>query len=126
ACAGHTFHLQDLERLSGWGYGRVTSALWPALEGELVVPVDGAYRPAQALGSVGDMALDAAYRFLHDRVQQASYERISPEQRVLAHLEIGRRLRARYRDDGGTTPQFLELMRHLNLCATRLDSAAER
>ncbi len=101
ACAGHTFHLQDLERLSGWGYARVTSALWPALAGELVVPVDGAYRPAQALGGAGEMALDAAYRFLHDRVQQASYERISPEQRVLAHLEIGRRLWARYREEGG-------------------------
>jgi predicted ATPase/signal transduction histidine kinase/FixJ family two-component response regulator len=126
ACAGHTFHLQDLERLSEWERARVTGALWPALEAELVVPVDGAYRPAQALGGIGEVALDAAYRFLHDRVQQASYERISPEQRVLAHLEIGRRLQARYRAEGGTTQQFLELVRHLNLGAARLESAEER
>ncbi|MDI1482939.1 AAA family ATPase [Polyangium sp. y55x31] len=126
ACAGHTFHLQDLERLSGWERARVTGALWPALDAELVVPVDGAYRPAQALGGIGDVALDAAYRFLHDRVQQASYERISPEQRILAHLEIGRRLRARHRAEGGTAQQFLELVRHLNLGSARLESAEER
>ncbi|MDC0742541.1 AAA family ATPase [Polyangium mundeleinium] len=126
ACAGHTFHLQDLTRLSGWERTPVTGALWPALDAELVVPVDGAYRPAQALGSIGDVALDAAYRFLHDRVQQASYERISPEQRVLAHLEIGRRLRARHRAEGGTAQQFLELVRHLNLGSARLESVEER
>ncbi|WP_437298915.1 protein kinase domain-containing protein [Sorangium sp. So ce426] len=125
ACAGHTFHLHDLERLSGWEPARVTGALWPALQEELVVPVDGAYRPAQALGGVGDGALDASYRFLHDRVQQASYERISPEQRVLAHLEIGRRLWARYRAEGGTAQQFLELARHMNQGSARLTSAEE-
>ncbi|WP_437990518.1 AAA family ATPase [Sorangium sp. So ce145] len=126
ACAGHTFHLHDLERLSGWERARVTGALWPALDTELVVPVDGAYRPAQALGVIGAAAMDAAYRFLHDRVQQASYERISPEQRVLAHLEIGRRLEARHRAEGGTAQQFLELVRHLNLGAARLESVEER
>ena len=131
ACAGHTFHLQDLERLSGWERVRVTAALWPALQEELVVPVDGAYRPAQALGGVGvggviEGSLDATYRFLHDRVQQASYERISPEQRVLAHLEIGRRLWTRHRAEGGTGQQLLELARHLNLGAARIESEPER
>jgi len=126
ACAGHTFHLQDLERLSGWERARVTGALWSALQEELVVPVDGSYRPAQALGGMREGALDASYRFLHDRVQQASYERISPEQRVLAHLEIGRRLWTRYRAEGGTAQQLLELARHMNLGAGRLESAEER
>ncbi|MDI1430131.1 AAA family ATPase [Polyangium sorediatum] len=126
ACAGHTFHLQDLERLSGWERARVTAALWPALQEELVVPVDGAYRPAQALGEVGAGTLDASYRFLHDRVQQASYERISPEQRVLAHLEIGRRLWARYRAEGGTAQQLLELARHMNQGSARITDAEER
>ncbi|WP_437821025.1 AAA family ATPase [Sorangium sp. So ce1078] len=126
ACAGHTFHLHDLERLSGWERARVTGALWPAMQEELVVPADGAYRPAQALGQVGEGALDAEYRFLHDRVQQASYERVPPEQRVLAHLEIGRRLWARHRTAGGTPQQLLELVRHLNLGSARMDSADER
>ncbi|WP_437603845.1 AAA family ATPase [Sorangium sp. So ce590] len=126
ACAGHTFHLHDLERLSGWERARVTGALWPALQEELLVPADGAYRPAQALGQVGDGALDAEYRFLHDRVQQASYERAPPEQRVLAHLEIGRRLWARHRTQAGTPQQLLELVRHLNLGSSRMDAVDER
>jgi len=122
ACAGHVFHLEDLERLSGWDPARVTAALWPALREELVVPASGAYRPAQALGEVGAGALDAVYRFLHDRVQQASYERIPPEQRIVAHLEIGRRLRERYRSEGGSPQQLLELTRHLDLGAARIAS----
>jgi predicted ATPase/signal transduction histidine kinase len=128
ACAGHKFRLEELERLSGWERARVTGALWPALREELVVPEDGAYRPAQALGEVevGERALDAEYRFLHDRVQQASYERIAPEQRVLAHLEIGRRLLGQHRSKGGTAPQLLELVRHLNLGSARMSSAEER
>ncbi|WP_441286264.1 AAA family ATPase [Sorangium sp. KYC3313] len=138
ACAGHTFHLHDLERLSGWERARVTGALWPALREELVVPADGAYRTAQALGEAGagagtgagagagKGALDAEYRFLHDRVQQASYERAPPAQRVLAHLEIGRRLWARHRTQGGTPQELLELVRHLNLGSARMDSADER
>ena len=126
ACAGHAFHLEDLERLSGWEPARVTAALWPALREELVVPASGAYRPAQALGEVGAGALDASYRFLHDRVQQASYERIPPEQRTLAHLEIGRRLRERYRSEGGSPQQLLELTRHLNLGSARITSIEER
>jgi PAS domain S-box-containing protein len=126
ACAGHAFHLDDLERLSGWEPARVTAALWPALREELVVPASGAYRPAQALGEVGAGALDASYRFLHDRVQQASYERVPPEQRIVAHLEIGRRLRERYRSEGGTPQQLLELVRHLDLGSSRIASTEER
>ncbi|WP_437282881.1 AAA family ATPase [Sorangium sp. So ce375] len=136
ACAGHAFHLHDLERLSGWERARVTGALWPALQEELVVPADGAYRTAQALGEVGagagagagagEGAPDAEYRFLHDRVQQACYERAPPAQRVLAHLEIGRRLWARHRTQGGAPQELLELVRHLNLGSARMDSAGER
>ncbi len=126
ACTGHQFPLRELERLSGWTRGQVSAALWPALHEELVVPVDGAYRPAQALVGVGAAGLDAEYRFLHDRVQQASYERISVELRVCAHLEIGRRLLFQYREGGGTTQQLLTLVRHLNLGAERMTAAAER
>jgi signal transduction histidine kinase len=126
ACAGHAFQLEDLERLSGWARPRLTGALWPALQEELVVPVSGAYRSAQALGDAGAGALDASFRFLHDRVQQASYERISPEQRSVAHLEIGRRLRELYLRSGGTPQLLLELARHLNLGSGRMASAEER
>jgi predicted ATPase/signal transduction histidine kinase/ActR/RegA family two-component response regulator len=126
ACAGHAFRLKEIERLSGWERERVTAALWPALREELVVPVDGGYRPAQALRGVGEGDLDAEYRFLHDRVQQASYERISPEQRGLSHLEIGRRLLGQYRSEGGRAQDLVELVRHLNLGAERMEAVEER
>jgi signal transduction histidine kinase len=126
ACAGHAFHLEDLERLSGCDRARVTADLWPALREELVVPASNAYRPAQALGKGGAATLDAEYRFLHDRVREACYERISPEQRTLAHLKIGRQLRTTYRGEADTPAHLLELVRHLNLGSPRMESVEER
>ena len=126
ACAGHQFWLSDLGRLSGLTPGQLGTALRPALHASLVVPLDVAYRPAQALLDVDGSWLDAAYRFLHDRVQQSSYERISIEQRTAAHLEIGRRLYDAYRAEGGSTQSLLEMVRHLNLGAPQIVSEAER
>ncbi len=44
ACAGFTFRIQDLSRLSGWGPAQITAALWPALREELVVPAGAGAR----------------------------------------------------------------------------------
>lgn len=126
ACAGYQFRLSDVGRLGGSPHNQLVKALWPALEQEIVVPVDGAYRMAQAMAVTSDTTLDAEYRFLHDRVQQASYEQIPVEQRSQAHLEIGQRLKIRYRTQGGNTHDLLELTHHLNLGAKLLTRAGER
>ncbi|MDM0001093.1 AAA family ATPase [Variovorax sp. J22P240] len=51
-----------------------------------------AFRDATKAGLV--IRLDSAYRFAHDRVQEAAYELIQPALRAEVHLRIGRRLRA--------------------------------
>ncbi len=128
ACAGHKFTFAELQRLLGQDARAVSRALWPALHAGLVVPVDARYREAHAVADAAPVLLapDARYQFLHDRVQQACYERIPERERARAHLDIGRRLRTYYQANGGTAQELLELVRHLNLVTGLLESREER
>ncbi|APR75806.1 Serine/threonine-protein kinase PknA [Minicystis rosea] len=129
ACAGHSFSLEELSVLTGLGAPQVTTTLWPALVMGLVIPVDGHYREARALAQAEQAEqaeLDARYRFLHDRVQQACYERIAPERRARTHLQIGRRLQEEFDHQGGSIQKQLELVRHLNLGSGELTGETEK
>jgi predicted ATPase/serine phosphatase RsbU (regulator of sigma subunit) len=134
ACAGHTFTLGELAILSGEDISHVSRALWPALHDGMIVPVDALYREARALAEAepahgsapASRRVDARYHFSHDRVQQACYERIAEGERARAHQEIGQRLRARYEHDGGTAQELVEVLRHLDLGATTLQSDEAR
>src|SRR5262249_29037597 len=59
---------------------------------------------------------DSAYRFLHDRIQQAAYSLVPEEQRADAHLALGRVLLARLTAD--------ELAEHLFDVANQLNRGA--
>ncbi len=127
ACAGHSFALGELAVLAALPIAQVSQELWPALQMGLVIPNSGQYREVHALaGTNPHSELDASYRFLHDRVQQAFYERIMPEQRARTHLQIGRRLQTLYKEQGGSHQKLLELTRHLNLGAGALSNLDER
>jgi predicted ATPase len=76
ACLGNSAEVIKLSIALGWSEDQVHAALRPAVHQELVE------RPA------------GAYRFAHDRVQEAAYSLIPEELRTEAHLRIGRRLDA--------------------------------
>jgi predicted ATPase/signal transduction histidine kinase/DNA-binding NarL/FixJ family response regulator len=127
ACAGHRFSFGELILLSGREPAQLSLELWPALQAGLVQPGDGQYRELQALAHAGQgRELDAGYRFLHDRVQQAFYERIAPGERARTHLQIGRRLQQVFEQQGGSNQKLLELVRHLNLGVDAFADEAER
>lgn len=131
ACLGHGFSLEELSLVSGRSREQAEKEIWPALVSGLVIPEDGRYRAAHALAHAprdrgGSAGPDARYLFLHDRVQQAFYERIAGEQRARAHLQIGRRLQGVLDAEGGSPQRQIEAVRHLNLGAAALASEAER
>lgn len=127
ACSGHRFTSSELSALSGLKLADVSQQLWPALQGGLVIPSDGPYREAQALAQTSNSSeLEAGYQFLHDRVQQAFYERMPPEQRAWTHLQIGRRLQQIFERQGGSNQKLVELARHLNQGSGVLQNQRER
>jgi signal transduction histidine kinase/ActR/RegA family two-component response regulator/tRNA A-37 threonylcarbamoyl transferase component Bud32 len=127
ACAGHSFTSFELSVLAARSPSQIAKELWPALLAGLLIPSDGQYREAQALAHAAESdELDARYRFLHDRVQQAFYERIAAPHRARTHLLIGQRLEKVFERDGGSDQKLLEFVRHMNLGAAALSSEASR
>ncbi len=96
ASVGSRFDLATLAIVARLDPAAAQAALWPALAAGLVQPVDGSYKYVMA--GVDDGGFDeghaVAYRFLHDRVQQAAYLMAEPGQRAARHLGIGRLLLA--------------------------------
>src|SRR4051794_4516105 len=76
ACLGNAAEIRTLSMVFGAAEDQVRAALWPSVHQELVERTEG------------------AYRFVHDRVQEAAYSLITEEQRGHAHLQIGRLLAA--------------------------------
>jgi predicted ATPase len=68
---------------------------------------------------------DAAYKFLHDRIQQAAYTLIPEEHRADAHLRIGRVLLANMTGDQ-LAEHLFDIANHFNRGGTRLVEQDEK
>jgi predicted ATPase/signal transduction histidine kinase len=76
ACLGNVAEIATLTLVRGETEEAMHAALWEAVHAGLV------------------FRKDSAYKFLHDRIQQAAYTLIPEEQRAEVHLRIGRVLLA--------------------------------
>lgn len=90
ACFGHQFRIDSLAALCERTPTELRGDLSSAVAEGLVLPVrgrQGAVRPGETKGP-------RAYRFSHDKVQQAAYSLLPPDELPTLHLAISRRLRA--------------------------------
>ena len=107
ACLGNVADIATLAAILETSEDEVHATLWEAVQQELVE------------------RLPRAYRFVHDRVQEAAYSLIPEEGRVQAHLRIGRHLVAR-------TPQeerdeaIFEIVGQLNRGAALITAKTEQ
>lgn len=107
ACLGNIAELAMLSIVLGISEEQLHLDLWPAVCQELVEPQAG------------------AYRFVHDRFQEAAYALIPEGERAAAHLRIGRLFAAR------TPPEAIEenvfeIVSQLNRGAALITTPAER
>lgn len=85
---GNEFELNKLALVNESSIQDTAYLLWPALQSGLVLPLDEDYKYHQSPKQLER----SRYRFLHDRVQQASYNLIDSEALKPLQLTIGRLL----------------------------------
>jgi predicted ATPase/signal transduction histidine kinase/CheY-like chemotaxis protein len=125
ACIGHEFDSATMALVSGLEPAERIQGLEAALQEGVLLPLDENYRYLGS-GPTGPAAeLNARFRFLHDRVQQAAYELLDEPQRRLVHLKIGRLLRRTLGADP-SDEQIFTVTQQLNRAVTLLDDQAER
>ncbi|MBE9224226.1 AAA family ATPase [Phormidium sp. LEGE 05292] len=98
ACIGNTFSLENLAIVNEQSLLTTADDLWEALQSGLVLPLSQAYKiplfvdKEQPINWLNLEDVKIGYKFLHDRVQQASYSLIPEADKQTTHLKIGQLL----------------------------------
>ncbi|WP_375770489.1 AAA family ATPase [Archangium gephyra] len=125
ASVGSTFQLDRLVMVDDCPAEQSTHRLWQAMQAGLVVPVDDAYKYVRAEQATPEELSRVRYRFLHDRVQQAAYELLPPDERKTVHLRIGRLLLERI-PEAEREARIFELVDQLDRCVELLTDREQR
>jgi PAS domain S-box-containing protein len=107
ACMGNSAELDMLQRVYQLSLEELHGQLWEAVHGGLV------------------FRSDSAYRFLHDRVQEAAYSLIPEQSRAAAHLRIGL-LMAEHTPPSKREDAIFEIVNQLNRGAHLIGALEER
>jgi predicted ATPase/signal transduction histidine kinase len=99
ACLPGRIDLALLAKLAGEPVPETARRLWKILREGLLVPEPRERSLEPDVEATGEVeARNAAYRFVHDRVQQAAYSLLDDADRKRVHLAIGRQLLETLRD----------------------------
>lgn len=127
SCLGAEFSLQDLADAAGSPAPEVARGLDEALRLGLLQPTHASYKYATAVEGEDAVELlrSVRYRFQHDRVQQAAYDRLDPGDRAARHLHIGRALLAAMPPEERRT-RLIPVVEHLTRGRHLIDDDDER
>ncbi|MEG4010505.1 MULTISPECIES: AAA family ATPase, partial [unclassified Microcoleus] len=127
ACIGNQFDLATLAIVAESSETETATALWKALQEELIIPQSEVYKfyvgAEQAISEATTQTV--AYRFLHDRVQQAAYSLIPESDRAIAHYQIGQLLLQQI-SLSAREERIFELVNQLNYGTTLVVEQTER
>ena len=128
ACIGNQFDLHTLAIVCEKSKEDTAESLWRALHSGLILPKSEVYKFYLSHDQVSDNnAVDqnAQYRFLHDRVQQASYSLIPENQKQLTHLKIGQFLLQKL-SPHEQSEQLFSLVNQFNLGKAAISNPEEK
>jgi predicted ATPase/GAF domain-containing protein len=132
ACIGNPFDQPTLALISQQTPAATAADLREALHEGLILPLTERRWPLPAPADAEllhprstDVTGTTAYAFLHDRMQQAAYALIPPEQKPAIHLAVGRLLRARS-SPAEQDERLFDILYQLNLGSSLLTTASER
>jgi predicted ATPase/signal transduction histidine kinase len=124
AVIGNTFDLGTLAATLRRSPAETAAILDDAVRAGLVLSLGGSHELLLEGLDVAEPT-GVAYRFLHDRVQQACFALLSPAAVAAVHLEVGTLLLDRLRRSGGDEALF-EVVAHLNAGVEALDDPDRR
>ncbi|AUT01498.1 serine/threonine protein kinase [Nostoc sp. CENA543] len=125
ACIGDKFTLDVLSVVHEKSVLQTTADLWEALQSGLVLPEGETAKIPVLVNSYPDKTGIITYKFLHDRVQQASYSLIPEAEQQLIHVKIGRSL-LQNTTDKERYENIFTLVNHLNYGAESLTLESEK
>jgi predicted ATPase/signal transduction histidine kinase/DNA-binding NarL/FixJ family response regulator/tRNA A-37 threonylcarbamoyl transferase component Bud32 len=130
ACIGDKFTLDVLAIVNEKSQPETAKDLWEALQAGLILPLSEAYKIPLVLDLEVSSPLQVkpfkvAYKFLHDRVQQAAYCLIPDSLQKETHLKIGQLLLQKTTIEERKENVFV-LVNHLNYGAELLTLESEK
>ncbi|HXV99790.1 MAG TPA: AAA family ATPase, partial [Anaerolineae bacterium] len=89
ACTGNQFDLRTLAVVYEKSLQETAAALWPAIAEGLILPLDESYKLIEVEVEGLAEQLTIAYKFAHDRIQQAAYSLIPETEKQIVHRQVG-------------------------------------
>ncbi len=124
SCIGKDFDLETLSLIYNETPYRTAKNLSELIYNELIIPLGNEYKYILK-GNKGLEAKKVRYQFIHDRVQQASYDLLDEDMKSHLHLKIARILiKHRSKEDLEESP--LEITNHFNQAVKILDDEDEK
>ncbi|MBE9207707.1 AAA family ATPase [Nostoc sp. LEGE 06077] len=128
ACIGNQFDLATLAMVSEQSQIEAAASLWQALQEGLILPQSEVYKfyvgEEYQLFEQENSEI-VAYRFLHDRVQQAAYSLIPTDEKQAVHRKIGQLLLLNT-PESNREERIFEIVSQLNMAAASITESAER
>ncbi len=127
ACIGLEFNIQHLAALYEQSETITTTALWEAVEQNLVAPLNSyqlLYGAIENHPHESELH-DISYRFVHERIQRAAYSLLSDEERQVIHYQLGTLLRNNTAL-GQLEENLFNIVKHLNLGIEQINSDPEK
>ncbi|MEM9005273.1 MAG: AAA family ATPase, partial [Cyanobacteria bacterium P01_F01_bin.86] len=115
SCISNCFDLQTLSIICNRPRLEIAADLWRVLYEGLVIPESEVYKFFQGTHQDPEKTADisVAYRFLHDRVQQAAYCLMDEDTRLTTHLHIGQSLLTQL-SDAEVEDKLFDIVNHWN------------